>query len=173
MSVVIDKVLPEDAFEFTACHIACWHSAYKGIIPDDYLANMSKEIEQRTERTRKNLNEVTEDTSYYCAKFENKIIGFFIITKSRDEDKLQAGQITAIYLLCEFWNKGYGRQMMNCAIDALRNMGHREIIVWVLEENHRAKRFYEKCGFLPDGTKKEIEIGKSLIEIRYVLNIRQ
>ena len=59
--------------------------------------------------------------------------------------------------------------MMDYAIDKLKCMEYNEIILWVLEENDRARRFYEKCNFVFDGTKREIEIGKVLIKIRYVL----
>lgn len=170
MEVTIHKVLSENAYEYTACHIACWQSAYKGIIPDDYLKNMTAEIEPRTERLKKNLNELTEYLYYYAA-VENKMIGRLIIGKSRDEDKPDAGEICAIYLLEEYWDKGYGRQIMNYAIDTLKRMGYCEIILWVLDENKRARRFYEKFNFIFDGTKKEIEIGKTLTEVRYVLNL--
>ena len=39
--------------------------------------------------------------------------------------------------------------------------------LWVLEANSRARRFYEKCGFTFDGTQKEINIDKPLVEMRY------
>lgn len=170
MEVTIHKVLPENAYEYTACHIACWQSAYKGIIPDDYLKNMSAEIEPRTERLKKNLVELT-DFLYYYAAVDNEMIGRLIIGKSRDEDKPDAGEICAIYLLEEYWSKGYGRQIMDYALKTLKCMGYSEIILWVLDENTRARRFYEKFGFVFDGTKKGIEIGKTLIEIRYTLNL--
>lgn len=170
MEVAIHKVLPENAYEYTACHIACWRSAYKDIIPNYYFEDMSREIEPRTERLRKNLNELTEYLYYYAA-VENKMIGRLIIGKSRDEDKPYAGEIHAIYLLEEYWDKGYGRQIMSYAVDTLKRMGYREIILWVLDENKRARRFYEKFNFVFDGTKKEIEIGQALIESRYVLDL--
>jgi len=166
MSFSIEKVLPEDAHELAVCHIACWQSAYKGIVPDDYLDNM--QIEQRAEKTKNNL--IKSPDSFYCAKFENKIIGTLIFGKSRDDDKPDAGEVGAIYLLEEFWGKGYGRQMMDYALNALKNMGYHEIIVWVFEENARARRFYEKCGFILDGAKKILETGKPLTAVRYVLS---
>ena len=171
MEVKICKVLPENACEYTACHIACWRSAYKGLIPDDYLDNMPNELAQRTERLTRNLTELAGEYLYYYAAVENKMIGRLIMGKSRDEDKPEAGEIQAIYLLREHWNKGYGRQMMRYAKDKLKSMGYREIILWVLEENDRARRFYEKSEFVFDGTKKEIEIGKPLVEVRYTLNL--
>jgi len=39
----------------------------------------------------------------------------------------------------------------------IRKVFH-ETITWVLEENKRARLFYEKCGFIQDGVKRDIEI---------------
>ncbi len=62
--------------------------------------------------------------------------------------------------------------MMGYAVDALTAMGHREIVLWAPEENRRARRFYERYGFVFDGAKKEIEIGgKALTEVRYTLTV--
>jgi RimJ/RimL family protein N-acetyltransferase len=168
MEFIIRKALPKDAHERAICHTASWRSAYKGIVPDEYLDNIS--IEERNKKNKKQLQEF-KNVSFYNATYENKIIGLLAIHKSRDEDKPNAGEIGGIYLIEEFWGKGYGRKMMDFAITALKNMGCNEIILWVLEDNARARRFYEKCGFSFDGTKKEIIIGKPLIEVRYAINL--
>jgi RimJ/RimL family protein N-acetyltransferase len=58
-----------------------------------------------------------------------------------------------------------------CKMD--RNMGRlkelsfKRITVWVLKDNTRARKFYEKHGFTLDDIQKTIEIGKPLIEVRY------
>jgi ribosomal protein S18 acetylase RimI-like enzyme len=56
-------------------------------------------------------------------------------------------------------------------INELRSRGYSKISLWVLEENMNARRFYEKSGFVHDGTVKEINIGKPLNEYRYVKDI--
>ena len=167
MGIVIRRVAPEEASEYVACHIACWRSAYRGIITDEYLDNMLLERERRTEDCRRALC-APGSFEFLCAEQEEKMTGRLIIGKSRDEDKPDAGEIAAIYLLEEFWGKGYGRQMMEYATDRLKCGGYSEVIVWVLEENNRARRFYEKCGFVFDGTKKEITFDTPLITMRYV-----
>ena len=169
MKLIIRNILPEEIYEYSSCNISSWRSGYKGIIPDDFLDNLS--VEEKAEKTRKYMNE-SEGNPYYCAVYDNKIIGNLVIIKSRDEDKTNTGEIVAFYLLEEFWGKGYGREMMDFAIEKLTNAGYDEIILWVLEENKRARRFYEKCGFVFDGTKKEIIIGKPLIEVRYTLKFQ-
>jgi len=169
MGITIHKVLLEDAHEYAALHIACWQDAYKGIISDEYLDSMPAELDQRVERCRKYISEPGE-CEYLYAACGGDMIGRLIFNRSRDEDKPDAGEVSAIYLLADYWGKGYGKQMMDYAVAALRNAGHQEIIVWVLEENNRARRFYEKYGFVYDGTRQEIEIGKPIAEIRYALD---
>ena len=169
-SIIIRRVLPDEAYEYAACHIACWRAAYKGIVPDLYLDSMLAEQEQRTEKCRQQLCN-PDGYEFYCAVSDNKMVGRLILSKSRDEDKPDAGEIAAIYLRREYWDKGYGRQMMNYSISALKRMDYHEIILWVLEKNSRARRFYEKCGFTHDGTKKEVLIGRLLTEIRYVIDV--
>ena len=166
--VEIRKATLNDAYEYAACKLSSWQAAYKNIIPDDYLNSLSinEEIEKFT------LGYTTyHDYSYYCAFYKNSLIGIFVIGKSRDEDKPTCGEICAIYLLPKFWNRGYGKTMMNYAINVLKTQGYNEIILWVLDENSRAKYFYENCSFTFDGTQKEIHIGKPLLENRYVLKI--
>jgi len=165
MKITIRKALPEDAFEYAACHIASWRSAYAGIVPDEHLNSLS--AVDRAERLKKNMREV-KDYAYYCAICEKEIIGILIIGKSSDEEKPAAGEIGAIYLVEAFLGKGVGKKMMDYALNALKRDGYEDVILWVLEENKRARQFYEKCGFVFDGAKKTIEIGTPLIEIRYV-----
>lgn len=168
MELTIHNVLPKHAHQYTACHIACWRAAYQGILPDDYLKSMSAEIEPRVRHLKETLSRPSEYLFYYAA-VGDKMVGRLVFGKSRDEDKPDAGEIHAIYLLEEYWDKGYGRKMMDYAISTLKRMGHGEIILWVLEDNRRARRFYEAFHFVFDGAKKEIEIGTALTEIRYVL----
>ncbi|MDR2957058.1 MAG: GNAT family N-acetyltransferase [Coriobacteriales bacterium] len=170
MGFAIRELLPEQAGEYTACHIACWRAAYRGIIPDEYLDNMLVEHEQLTERLRQSLNQ-PGDVRFYCAVFNDRIIGRLIISQYEDDDRPTDGEVRAIYLLPEFWDKGYGRQLMDFALEVLRQTKHQTAVVWVLEENNRARRFYSKYGFETDGAQKEIILGKPLVALRYVLNL--
>lgn len=170
MEITIRKVLHEEAYEYTSCHISCWQSAYEGIMSDEYLSDMAAEQEQRTEWCKKALS-TPGNTEFFCVMYKGRMIGRLIIGESRDDDKPDAGEIAAIYLIKEFWDKGYGRKMMDFALETLKRRGYDEVILWVLEKNLRARHFYEKCNFVFDGRKKEIHIDKPLIEVRYVLKL--
>ena len=57
------------------------------------------------------------------------------------------------------------------AVEKLKERGFRDILLWVLEENRRARDFYEKAGFFSAGNFMEDEIGgKPLREVLYRRN---
>ena len=167
MSMNIRKAQSEDAYEFAACHTACWRDAYTGLVPDEVFQKMEEEQEERTEICRGYLQE-PGDNEYYYAELDGKMIGRLVFGKCRDEDKPDAAEIHAIYLLAEYWDKGYGRQMLDFALGVLVPGGYSEFIIWVLEDNCRAINFYKKYGFVADGERKILEIGKPLVTVRYV-----
>ncbi len=164
MNFEIRKAIISDADSIGHVHIVSWQTAYHGIISDEYLQSLS--ASEKAERFKNHILNLT-NTFYFVAELNKSIIGNLTLHKCRDDDLNDFGEIGAIYLLPEYWDKGYGKQMMDFSENFLKNMGFRSISLWVLERNYRARNFYEKCGFVFEGTKKEIIIGNHLIEIRY------
>ena len=65
--------------------------------------------------------------------------------------------------------KGYGKFLIEMAVGELKKLGFKKILLWVLEENHRARKFYEKCGFVQTGESRNDNIGgKDLKEVMYI-----
>ena len=78
------------------------------------------------------------------------------------------GEIQALYLLPGFWGHGVGRLLMDEGVRRLAEAGRREIVLWVLATNLRARRFYEAGGWRSDGsTKTNDSRGVGLTEVRY------
>ena len=46
---------------------------------------------------------------------------------------------------------GYGRRLLNKCMEELKQYGFSKVLLWVLEDNHRARKFYEKNGFVYSG----------------------
>lgn len=66
--------------------------------------------------------------------------------------------------------KGFGRTLLKACVEELQQSGYEKILLWVLEENHRARKFYETNGFVPTENIMDDNIGgKDLREIMYVL----
>lgn len=58
---------------------------------------------------------------------------------------------------------------MKRAVEDLAALGYQQIYLWVLEENLKARSFYEQNGFSSTTDKVQVEIdGKELQEMRYI-----
>ena len=167
MEFSIRKAVINEAHDFALCKIRAWQSAYRGIIPDEYLNNMS--VEKYAELYKKWME--NPNAEYYFAMCNDEIAGILVLSKCDNDDKQNAGDITAIYLLEPYWNKGYGRIMMNYAINRLKSLLYEEITIWSLEKNARAHEFFEKFGFALDGKKMEMNWGEPSTIIRHVINL--
>lgn len=83
----------------------------------------------------------------------------------------ETGELYAIYLTPAWWSAGVGRALTDAVLAALRATGYRRVVLWTLTANARARRFYEKAGFAPDGA-TNILVGLSEApELRYARDI--
>ena len=76
----------------------------------------------------------------------------------------ETAEIVAIHSLPESWGTGLGHAML---AEALRQIGERPVFLWAFKENRRARRFYEKHGFIWDGSERISEFDGA-VEVRYV-----
>jgi ribosomal protein S18 acetylase RimI-like enzyme len=98
------------------------------------------------------------------------IVGFVSVSASRDPDADPGldGEIQAIYLLPECQGQGLGRLLMEAGLRRLDEAGYRQVTLWVLESNRRARRFYEAGGWQADGSvKADSSRGFAVSEVRY------
>jgi ribosomal protein S18 acetylase RimI-like enzyme len=83
------------------------------------------------------------------------LLGFVTFGESRDADTRGFGEIYALYVDPVHHRGGTGRLMMAEARRRLAEDGFREAILWVLDGNERARRFYEREGWVADGARRE------------------
>lgn len=156
-----------DARSIAEVHVASWQSAYRGILPDKMLANLS--VETRSKNWQVWLERSQGQT--LVLEVDEQVMGFVMFgpTRDKDVDRHKVGEIYAIYLHPHIWRCGYGRKLVNEVKTLLQCEGCTELLLWVLEGNQAAICFYEKVGFKPDGvTKIEFEPdGTELFEHRY------
>jgi len=161
----IRKVTKSDDFAAIGnIYARSWQVAYRGIVPQDYLDALSG--------TR--WSSVLANSQYdaYVIIEGNRYIGTSSVCPARDEELPGWGEVISIYLLPEYFGKGYGKPLLKTATDALVTKGFRDIYLWVLDENIRAQKFYTKNNFVRTTDGKQIEIGgKKLTEIRYSYHV--
>ena len=152
----------DDPLEISRIYEQSWKYAYKGIIPQDYLDSIP---------CGRWANLDAQNRKHLVAVHDSKLIGTASFCPSRWEQHKNCGEIISIYFLPEYIGKGFGRLLLQECVKELKKDGFDRIILWVLEENHAARRFYEKNGFVCTRELRQDNIGgKPLRETLYSLN---
>ena len=147
----------DDAEAVARVQVETWQAAYAHVLPAEQLGALS--LERAVERHRTWPPE-------FVAERGGEIVGFVAVGRSRDPGT--DGELFSIYVHPEHWGTGVGRELIRTGEDELRRLGHKEAILWVLDDNPRARRFYELAGWSADGAAREIHIfGFDVSEIRY------
>ncbi len=79
----------------------------------------------------------------------------------------EVGELYALYVHPAWWSTGTGRSLMDHVLAKVSRAGFPTVMLWVLERNARARRFYERAGFRPDGASHVLDGLGGVIEIRY------
>ena len=153
--------LEDDLYELSGIYEKSWKFAYKGILTQDYLDSIPD---------GRWAESVSRKGMYNLVATENgQIIGTCGFCRSRWEKYSHYGEIVSIYFLPEYTGKGFGKYLLDRAITELKKMGFRYVLLYVLEENFRARKFYENYGFVFSGEyMKDVIGGKEVKEIMYV-----
>ncbi|MEV5877370.1 GNAT family N-acetyltransferase [Streptomyces sp. NPDC052101] len=80
----------------------------------------------------------------------------------------QVGEVYALYVLPDLIGEGIGRRLLGEAHAQMKNQGFGASALWVLCDNHRARRFYERAGYQVDGAAQDDVYDEiTLTEVRY------
>ncbi|HVH50999.1 MAG TPA: GNAT family N-acetyltransferase [Gaiellaceae bacterium] len=157
----------DDAAEIAHVHVRTWQAAYEHVFGAERLGGIN--LERRTAAWQRALSEHPDEPSF-VAEEDGRIVAFASVGPSRDAEG--AGELFAIYALPVAWGSGAGQALMQAALDALREAAYTEAVLWVLEDNPRARRFYEREGWAVDGTQRAGEhMGVPTAEVRYRIDL--
>jgi GNAT superfamily N-acetyltransferase len=165
----VRRAEPADAAPIAVVHVRSWQGAYRGLLPQEYLDGL--EPAGRTERWRRALERDNWPAAGTLVVVSDGQVGGFANfgpTRDTDASGARVGEISAIYVLPEAWGTGLGRGLMAAALSQLAAGGYETAALWVLESNARARRFYARAGWTPDGSAKQEDIGGAPVtEVRY------
>jgi GNAT superfamily N-acetyltransferase len=86
---------------------------------------------------------------------------------SMDGEKRRVAELYALYVRPAWWSTGTGRALMDRVLARSAAAGYSSITLWVLRDNRRARRFYERAGFAPDGATNVLTGLGDILELRY------
>lgn len=171
--ILVRWATADDADAIGRIHVQTWQICYRGQIPDEYLDALS--VERRCEAWRRTLaggDPEWPEMQVWVASVADDAVGFCGAGPSRDDDADDSiGEVYAIYVDPLHWDTGAGAALIHHAVSCLRG-AHQHATLWVLDSNERARRFYEKGGWRPDGATKDDDRGSFVLrEVRYRIEL--
>ena len=163
--VLIRNAEIDDAAGIARVRAESWQSAYRGIVPDEFLDSI--DVGEWAERQHRNMAIKSDAMVYFVAEAEGQVVGFTEAGPNREDDPDHAGELYSVYLLPGYQRRGIGLELAAATARWLVGEGRDSMIVWVLADNHPARRFYEALGG-HYARQRQIQIGgANLPEVSY------
>jgi len=163
--MIIREANQSDANGIAKVHVDCWRSTYGGIVPADFLADLSYHESEKLWR------DVLIDSNmpgfvYVAVNDEGQIVGYIAGGPEREGNRLYEGELYSIYILKEFQRQGIGRSLTAAASKKLLQSGLKSVMLWTLAVNPY-RGFFEALGGQVVN-EETIEIGGSrLVQVAY------
>ena len=176
--MLVRAARPDDADQIAAVHVAAWRAAYGHVYPREFL-DSDEFAQRRHERWREwrlgpgeRVAVATVDTEQRVDQpaRPERIIAFSWYGPERDRGRGHTGrgEITAFYVEPAAWGAGAADTLMEFTELRLRAEGFVSGVLWVLTDNPRARRFYERHGWTRTGIAGEFEMaGVRAPEVEY------
>jgi RimJ/RimL family protein N-acetyltransferase len=141
----------EDIEDVVDVHMGGWLTAYRGILADQILDGLD-----RSAWLKRYRDQAAGDGPWQTfVAVAERPVGHVTFGPYREQgsEKIDpaVGEILSIYIHSRFYGSGIGGELLKTALEMLPQ---REVRLWVLAENKRARRFYEKFGLRPDGERE-------------------
>lgn len=167
MTIRVRHGVLDDARAVAEVRVSSWRAAYHGIVPSDVLDGLDPVAAAK--RTSAALADPHHPFTLRVADRDGAVVGYTITGPYRGGGVPEnSGEVLAIYAHPDHWSAGVGRALMDDALTHLGAAGLLPVFLWVLRDNARARRFYERAGFAPDGAEHLYTAGGvPLPELRY------
>ncbi len=149
-----------------------WRTAYRGLVPQVYLDGMDPAGD--AERRRVLFDGAPAGVENLVAEDERgEVVGWACHGPYRDGQRATGeAELYAIYVDPERLGAGVGQALIRESARRCAAAGHRRMLLWVLRDNTRARRFYERAGFRFDGTEEPFLVeGVEVPEVRYAADL--
>lgn len=153
----IRRPRPDEAEALADLHLRSWEETYAGQFPPSAWG-----ADARAQRIRMWTAICTEARPEWLtavAEMDGEVVG---IAHSGASDDDTGRLLWLIYVLKSAQGSGAGQALLDAVI------GDEPATLWVLEENPRARAFYERNGFRADGERKPTGFDAGGDEIRMV-----
>ncbi|NBE55618.1 GNAT family N-acetyltransferase [Streptomyces boluensis] len=167
MDVRVREMTEHDCPSVAEIRVRGWQFAYADLIPRSYLDAM--DVTKDTARCGERFARGDPAVVGLVAERDGAIVGWASFGPYRDSDLPPTDtELYALYVHPEHIGTGAGRALMAEVLARCAASGVRRLLLWVLKENARARRFYARAGFGPDGAEEQFAVeGVPVPEVRY------
>jgi ribosomal protein S18 acetylase RimI-like enzyme len=161
------RAVVADAAGIARVYLAGWQEAHVGLVPNEYLTCMRARGQE--EFWRGELEIEVGDRKPWVALVDEDIVGFASGGLSSDEDAPGGvAEIYQVYVAPGCWGRGIGEGLLRHVLKDLREHGFSRVDTWVVRANVRARAFFERQGWRPDGATRLEDCGDTQVEqVRY------
>ncbi|GIN86576.1 acetyltransferase [Heyndrickxia sporothermodurans] len=143
MNIRIGEI--KDIKQLATVHYESWISTYKGIFSKETIEKRTYETVLEQWRPRLE-NKAVNYQCFLAETAKGEIVAFAECGKERTEKYGVDGELYTIYMLEAYQGKGIGKSLFYEVVEFLKEKGFQSFMLWVLKDNHSARRFYEKLG---------------------------
>ena len=157
----IRRVAPGDEAVLAYIQTESWKAAFQHILAKDVLDRCTN-LDRATQMYRRLLEEKKGNGYILEINGEGHCIAWWDATREADMEGF--AELICIHSLQNNWGKGYGSKMMDKVLEDIAAAGYTKTMLWVFEENERAKMFYEAKGFVKNEKSK---MSMNVVEVMY------
>jgi GNAT superfamily N-acetyltransferase len=155
---------PGDGLAFERIRVAGWKAAYVGLIDQQVLDDLAVD-DARVAQREAWITDPGPGQVFLVAEHEGVVVGGAFLLPCRDDDLDDAAELAALYVEPDRRYRGAGSALLT---EGFARMPEALQVLWVLEGNTPARRFYERHGFVFCGAHKAADrIAGAPVEVRY------
>lgn len=147
--MLIRAARPEDAEFIGSIRVAAWQAAYRGFMPDAYLASLDPAA--NLDGLRAALCAEIPPFTLCIAEMEELPMAFSLLGKPRYDTNHSVAELWALNVHPSHWRKGAGQQLVRQALLDAKEQKFASVELWCIRGNLAAEHLYEACGFVSNG----------------------
>jgi len=159
MTFTIREATAADALAIARVRAQGWREAYSHLLTAETLARVDAGIDVRAAGW---AEAIAGGQVIQVLEVEGEVRGFAIGGEPESDERPRETQLSLLYILASEYGTGAGQALLDAAI------GDGPAFLWTAEDNPRARAFYARNGFVPDGAREVREWLDNLVEIRMV-----